>query len=105
MKSAYNIITDGKSSLLQPKKDKINWDWVLENMRHCPKCNCYKVLDYFEGKKGKCKSCAFNFKKKVIVAPEPKMLASEAELQLSINKGLTGSSKFKIKLRPIISKQ
>lgn len=77
---------------------KVDWDWVLQNMRHCSKCGCYKVLDSFEGKKGKCKSCAFNYKKKVNVAPEAVQLASEIELQQSINKGLTGSSRVKIKL-------
>lgn len=78
--------------------NKINWEWVLENMRYCPKCNNYKLLENFEGKKEKCKNCAFTFKKKIISKPEPIMLENESEVHQNINQGLTGSTKIKLKL-------
>ena len=77
----------------------VDWGWVLNNMRYCSKCGCFKILDQFEKQRDKCKQCTVVFKRKITKKPVPAQIKDEIEIHQNINKGLTGSEKIKLTLQ------
>ncbi len=68
-------------------KGAVDWKWILENMRCCTKCECYKTLDQFTIKGEKCQKCTTTYRSAKKGKPVPYHFKDDSEIQMLINKG------------------